>query len=55
MPVGWHPNRWWDWGMSENEKRETDPMFIRVIKQWVGSIQVGGIETFLPLEILKHI
>ena len=32
MPVGWHPNRWWDWRMSQNEKRETDPMFIRVIK-----------------------
>ena len=32
MPVGWHPNRWWDWRMSRNEKRETDPMFIRVIK-----------------------
>ena len=50
MPVGRHPNRWWDWRMSENEKRETDPMYIRVIKEWVRSIQVGGIETFCLLK-----
>ena len=28
MPVAWHPDRWWDWCMSENEKKEIDPMFI---------------------------
>ena len=28
MPVAWHPNRWWDWCVSENEKKEIDPMFI---------------------------
>ena len=28
MPVAWHPNRWWDWCMSEDEKKEIDPMFI---------------------------
>ena len=28
MPVVWHPNRCWDWCMSENEKKEIDPMFI---------------------------
>ena len=22
MPVAWHPNRWWDWCMSEDEKKE---------------------------------
>ena len=27
-PVARHPNRWWDWCMSENEKEEIDPMFI---------------------------
>ena len=36
MPVGWHPEKWWDWCMSENEKKkETDPMFI---EELVGSI-----------------
>ena len=28
MPITWHPNRWWDWYMSEDEKKEIDPMFI---------------------------
>ena len=28
MPLAWHPNRWWDWYVSENEKKEIDPMFL---------------------------
>ena len=28
MPVVSHPNRWWDWCTSEDEKKEIDPMFI---------------------------
>ena len=28
MPVAWHLNRWSDWCMSEDEKKEIDPMFI---------------------------
>ena len=28
MLVAWHPSRWWDWCMSEDEKKEIDPMFI---------------------------
>ena len=28
MPVAWHPNKWWDWCMSEDEKKEIDPVFI---------------------------
>ena len=28
MSVSWHPNRLWDWCMSEDEKKEIDPMFI---------------------------
>ena len=27
MPIAWHASRWWDWFMSENEKKEIDPMF----------------------------
>ena len=26
--VAWHPNRWWDWCLLEDEKKEIDPMFI---------------------------
>ena len=28
MPVAWHPNRWWDFCVSEDEKKEIDPVFI---------------------------
>ena len=28
MTVAWHPKRWWDWWVSEDEKKEIDPMFI---------------------------
>ena len=28
MAVAWHPNRWWNWSMSEEEKKEIDPVFI---------------------------
>ena len=28
MPVAWHPNRLWDWCLSEDEKKELDPIFI---------------------------
>ena len=28
MPVAWHPNGWWDWCVSEDEKKEIDPIFI---------------------------
>ena len=28
LPIAWHPNRWWDFCVSEDEKKEIDPMFI---------------------------
>ena len=28
MTVSWHPNRWWDCCVSEEEKKEIDPIFI---------------------------
>ena len=28
MPVAWHPDRWWDWCISEDEKKDIDPIFI---------------------------
>ena len=24
MPIAWHPSRYWDWCMSEDEKQETE-------------------------------
>ena len=38
MSVGRHPDKWWDWCMSEDEKKEIDPMFIEGLH--------GGTETF---------
>ena len=31
MPVAWHPNRWWDWCVSGDEKKEIDQMFLEEI------------------------
>ena len=28
MLLAWYPDRQWDWCMSEDEKKEIDPMFI---------------------------
>ena len=29
MQVVCHPSRWWDWCVSEDEKKEIDPIFIK--------------------------
>ena len=28
MPAEWHLTRWWDWCLSEDEKKETEPFLI---------------------------
>ena len=28
MPVAWHPKRWWNFCVLEDEKKEIDPIFI---------------------------
>ena len=32
MPIAWHPSRWWDWRVSEDEKKETEIFFELVHK-----------------------
>ena len=27
MPIAWHPSRYWDWCMSEDEKQETEKLW----------------------------
>ena len=27
LPVVWHPSRWWDWCVSEDEKKETEKIW----------------------------
>ena len=28
MPIAWHPSRYWDWCLSEDEKREKEKLFL---------------------------
>ena len=28
MPIAWNPDSWWYWCVSEDEKKEVDPVFI---------------------------
>ena len=28
MPITWHPSRWWDWCVPEDEKKETEKNFL---------------------------
>ena len=43
MPIAWHPKRWWDFCMSEDEKKEIEPIFT----EWCFKcIQFEGINTF---------
>ena len=27
MPIAWHPSRYWDWCISEDEKKETEQLW----------------------------
>ena len=49
IPVAWHPNKLRDWCVSDFDKKEIDPMFIEEFQKCDGSIQNGGIRTFLHL------
>ena len=46
MPIAWHPNRWRNIYVSEDEKKEIDPTFYEELQKCVGSIQYGSIRTF---------
>ena len=46
MPVAWRPNRWWDWFMSDDEKKEIDPMSIKELQKCVSVVRNMG--------VLKH-
>ena len=32
MPIAWHPKRWWNFCMSEGEKKEIDPITMKSCK-----------------------
>ena len=27
MPIAWHPKKWWNFWMSEDDKKEIEPIF----------------------------
>ena len=27
MPIAWHPSRWWDWCIPEDEKQEREKLW----------------------------
>ena len=31
IPIAWHPSRWWDWCMSEDEKKRQKNFFYHLI------------------------
>ena len=31
MRVAWHPERWWDWCLPEDEKKLVEPIFTDAI------------------------
>ena len=52
MLVAWHPNRWYDWCMSEDEKKEIETICTNKVLNVSGmllvhasSIQLGSIST----------
>ena len=46
MPVACHPNRRWDWCVSEDVKKEIDPMFIEELEKCALVVYKWG--------VLKH-
>ena len=30
LPIAWHPSRWWDWCVFEDEKKETEKLFLTI-------------------------
>ena len=31
MPIAWHPSRWWDWCVPEDEKKEIENFFFELL------------------------
>ena len=46
MPVAWHAKIWWDWCVSEDVKKEIDPIFIEELLKCVSVVYNMG--------LLKH-
>ena len=38
MPIAWHPKRWWNFCMSEDEKKEIEPIFTEELQKCVSVV-----------------
>ena len=43
MPAAWHPKRWWNFCMSEDQKKDIETIFTEYCLE---HIQYGSIEIF---------
>ena len=34
MPVAWHPTRWWDWCISEDDEEGIETIFTDKVWKW---------------------
>ena len=50
MLVACHPNRWWDWCMSKDGKKETDTMFIEELQMFASVVYNMGILKYIAEE-----
>ena len=51
MHIAWHPSRWWDWCMSEDEKRETEKIMDINMYFFVSDDQIQKIDPRLGLRM----
>ena len=53
MPIAWHPTRWWNFCIPEDEKKELEPSCFEQCFSCISSIQYGSIGTFGPKIYIK--
>ena len=43
MPIAWHPKRWWNFCVPEDEKKEIDPIFIEEFQKCLSVVYNMGL------------
>ena len=56
MPIAWHPKRWYNFCISEDEKKEIDPIFIEELWKCVLVVcNIGVLKHFAHWDLFKSI
>ena len=50
MPIAWLPSRWWDWCLREDEKKETEKLWVQI---WAFLCLVTGYKKFFDQKELQ--